>query len=148
MDRFDTPELRIQGSWIRGLTPTSLEVSFTVDLYNPNRYAIHVHHLRYVLIVGDNELGAVEKTELITLPARQARRLDLLLTASLAGRTPGAPTIGEMPYELRAVLAIDAPWYRHRAQVSSRSVLRIDVPLGLALRRPAQQNLEPTLPCG
>lgn len=144
--RFDPPELRIHRSWIRGVTPTTLAVSFTIDLDNPNRYALQVQRLRYSLIVDGEELGAAENSEPLTLPGRQTRTLELPLTASLATWTAVTATLGEMPYELRVTLSIEAPWFDHSVEVSQRSVLRIDVPLGLASG--SGQDLESPLPRG
>jgi LEA14-like dessication related protein len=132
--RFEPPDLRIQHSRIDSITSEALAVSLTVEVYNPNPYALQIQQMRYALDVAAQELAAGEITEPFELSESQSHVLTLPLVLRLPATTQSSAVLAlaELPYDLRVTLTIRAALRQRHVQVSQASVLRLDLPLGLA----------------
>jgi len=133
--RFEDPALELQGSKVESVSPEMTRLLFTLAVHNPNAFPLDSRVQRYRLTVSKTVVAESTSNILATVPAGGPTFVDLPIEVgpgSLSNAAPGAVVLGEIPYDLDVWLSVDTWLRRREVHLQTSSVLRLNLPLGLA----------------
>ncbi len=137
--RFESPELHIEASRVEWITLSAARLLFELTLCNPNAYAVHQGALRYRLSVNHQPIAEGNAPAGGTVAPGACASIHVPIEAGLSAllnAAPGAMILGEVPYELEVWLAVNSLVRRRDVRFVGSSVLRLNLPLGLARTAP------------
>ncbi len=132
---FASPTVEVVASRVAALSTRRADVFIELEVDNPNSFALTARDLTYrfsldgsMVAEGDWHVGATIPASgkaLVELPLRV--HLDKLLQSAAAGLV-----LGEIPYQLDATLTVGSFLLQREIEIAEASVLRLNLPLGLA----------------
>jgi LEA14-like dessication related protein len=132
---FEDPTVELEASKVASISLSAAQLLFTLRVHNPNARALQPQGLRYRLTVNQTMLAEGATDASVTVPPRASAPLNLRVDVplkALLDTAPGAMTLGEIPYELEVWLSVDSWFRQHEVRLVASSVLRLNLPLGLA----------------
>ncbi len=132
---FDDPSIALQMSKVESVSVHTTTLQFAFIVHNPNGFALRPRALRYVLSVNQTVVAEGSSDVGVTVPASASASVEVPIEVSresLSNAAPDAVVLGEIPYDLDVRLFFDS-WLREReVRFVASSVLRLNLPLGLA----------------
>ena len=127
------PTIKPDKTQITSVKPKGVTVRVTLDVHNPNDFALTVRSVKAtILLGGQTKLGPVDKPHGVSLPANVSTKVDFDLEASweLAAELAGLATLGPtIPYEVDGTvnvggdrLNLDLP-FKIKGQVSQAQLI-------------------------
>jgi LEA14-like dessication related protein len=133
--KFQDPVIRVEGSKVRALSPSTADVAFELSISNPNPYRLQAGKLSYRLSVEGETLAEGTAGVRTSLPAQGMATVELAFQVpfdALARLSPRGYMVGEIPCELEVHLSVGSLFFTRPVRAIHASVLRLNLPLGLA----------------
>ena len=131
---FDDPTIALQTSKVESVSPQTTSLVFTLAVCNPNEFALRPLALHYRLSVN-REVVAEGSSGGATVPPKGSVAVDVPIEVrreSLSNAAPAAMVLGEIPYDLEVRMSFDSCLKARAIHFTTSSVLRLNLPLGLA----------------
>lgn len=132
---FEDPAVELHGSKVEAVSPDATRLLFTLAVQNPNAFPLESRVQRYRLTINQAVVAEGTSSILATVPAGAATLVDLPIeigAGRLSNAAPRAVVLGEIPYDLDVWLYINAWLHSREVHLATSSVLRLNLPLGLA----------------
>lgn len=142
-ERFDPPAVALGPSKVDAISMSEVTATLGLEVHNPSNVELQVRQVRYRLSVHGKSVAEGTQRSGTTLPALATVGVEIpvRLSVSTVNRAaPGAMLTGEIPYELEAWLSVGPLLAGHVVSFAGSSVLRIDLPIGLAQPRETAQS--------
>lgn len=132
---LENPVAELQASKVESISQGSTHLVFALTIRNPNAYALTVQAFQYRLAVNQVVVASGATAVSAKVPSKGSASVDLPIevrTDRLSAAAQGAMVLGEVPFDLDVWLAVGSWPRRREIHLPASSVLRWNLPLGLA----------------
>jgi len=132
---FADPALELQGSKVESVSSQATRLLFTLAVHNRNAFPLEARVQRYRVTVEKTAVAEGTSAVAATVPASALALVELpieVAPGSLSNAAPRAVVLGEIPYDLDVWLSLDAWPQQREVHFQTSSVLRLNLPIGLA----------------
>ena len=132
---FDSPAIELAASKVESISLATVHLVFEFVVHNPNAFTLMPRALRYRLTVNHNVLAEGRADVAVSLPPLSSTSVPVPMDVRLdrlSNAAHGTTALGEIPYDLDVWRSIDSWLHPREVHVVTSSVLRMNVPLGLA----------------
>jgi len=131
----ESPVVELQASRVESVSLGTTHLVFELVFHNPNAFTLTARAFQYRLTVNRTVVADGATNVSVTVPPKASASADLPIGVErdrLSNAAQGAMVLGEIPFDLDVWLAVDSWLHRREIHLLASSVLRLNLPLGLA----------------